>query len=102
MDKELKDKIESLKSDAPVKKKKCTTCKNNKEIAKGNAYILAPIWGNHIQFTLEKFYFDKKTDKLGVKLAITNNPFETLFFIFYGFGILSMLGYLLVTWKRKL
>ena len=31
MDKELKDKIESLKSDAPVKKKKCTTCKKKKE-----------------------------------------------------------------------
>ena len=29
--KNLKDKIESLKSDAPVKKKKCTTCKKKKE-----------------------------------------------------------------------
>ena len=31
MDKELKKKLESLKSNAPVKKKKCTTCKNKKE-----------------------------------------------------------------------
>jgi hypothetical protein len=31
MDKELKDKLESLKSSEPVKKKKCTTCKKKKE-----------------------------------------------------------------------
>ena len=31
MDKELKNKLESLKSDEPVKKKKCTTCKKKKE-----------------------------------------------------------------------
>lgn len=31
MNKELKDKIESLKSSEPVKKKKCTTCKKKKE-----------------------------------------------------------------------
>jgi hypothetical protein len=32
MDKELKDKLESLKSDEPIKKKKCTSCKKKKEI----------------------------------------------------------------------
>lgn len=32
MDKELKDKIESLKVDAPVKKKKCVECKKKKEV----------------------------------------------------------------------
>ena len=31
MDKELKDKIQSLKVDAPVKKKKCTECKKKKQ-----------------------------------------------------------------------
>ena len=31
MDKELKDKLESLKSDEPIKKKKCTSCKKKKE-----------------------------------------------------------------------
>ena len=31
MDKELKDKIESLKSDAPVKRKRCTDCKKKKQ-----------------------------------------------------------------------
>ena len=31
MDKELKNKLESLKSNEPVKKKKCTSCKKKKE-----------------------------------------------------------------------
>lgn len=74
--------------------------KNDKTVIDGNAFVFSPLYGEGIQITVDKFVFDKKSDKLGAKICITKNPFEFLFFIFYGLGILSMLIYLIVSWKK--
>ena len=70
------------------------------EVLSGNAYIFSPLYGDGMQFTLDKFFVDKKTGKLGAAITITKNPLVVLFFIFYGLGILTMLAYLVVKWKK--
>lgn len=74
--------------------------RDGQNIINGNACVFSPLFGDGLQITVDKFVMDKKSDRLGVKICITKNPFEFLFFIFYGLGILSMLIYLIITWKK--
>lgn len=71
------------------------------EISKDIIKIFEPIMIDGIQFTMEKFYLDKKTENIGVKLTISKNPLTIWFFMFYGLGIFSMLWFLILTWKKK-
>ncbi len=78
-----------------------TIYNKGKEISKDNVKIFEPIVVDGIQFTMENFFLDEKSGNIGIKLTIAKNPLTIWFFIFYGLGILSMLWFLILTWKKK-
>lgn len=70
-------------------------------IQSGRIYILAPMVVNGIQITLTDFIHnqDKAENPIGVSLAVTKNPVTSLFFLSYAVLILSLIGFVVVTWR---
>ena len=65
--------------------------------------MLDPLKYGSLRATLSYFYLPKNTndERPGIKLVITKNYFDELFFIFYAIEILSILVFIVLTWKYK-
>ena len=74
---------------------------NNTEILTQKAYMLSPIKHGALRITLSYFYMPKNSDVPGVKVVIAKNYFNELFFIFYALEIISILIFLIITWKKE-
>ncbi len=80
-----------------------TLKQNDKIIISDQVKMLSPMKHHFIRVTISYFYLPKNTETEipGVKVVITKNYFNTLFFIFYALEILSIIGFLIITWKKK-
>jgi len=78
------------------------THNNNNELISKNLHILNPLIYQHVRVTLDKFVYDKNTDRIGVQLIITKNPVIELFFAFYAILILLMIWYFIIRLNQSI
>ncbi|MBI9052927.1 MAG: hypothetical protein JEY96_03865 [Bacteroidales bacterium] len=80
-----------------------TLKQNDKEIKSEKTSMLSPFKYGCLRATISYFYLPKgsESDTPGIKLVIAKNYFNELFFIFYALEIISILIFLLITWKKK-
>jgi hypothetical protein len=65
--------------------------------------ILAPMIADGIQITLTDFIYDedKTENPIGISLVVAKNPITPLFFTAYVVLILSLIGFVIVTWRPR-
>lgn len=75
---------------------------DNVKVLNEKARMLSPLKYGALQITISYFYLPKNTSSNtpGVKMVIANNYFNSLFFIFYAIEIISILAFLILTWKK--
>ena len=75
--------------------------KNHQKLASGKLFLLDPIVYDGIQFTMTDFSYakDKSPQPVGASLVITRNPVTHAFFISYTLLILSLIGFVIYTWR---
>ena len=80
-----------------------TLYKNGQEVHKGEASILSPFSYGSLRMSISFFYLPPDSDSTtpGIKVVIMKNDLVELFFISYIIGIISILWFLLLSWKRK-
>jgi hypothetical protein len=52
--------------------------------------MLSPLRYGSVQVTVTRFVVDPKDGRIGVKMTITDNPLNMLFFVIYGLMILCL------------
>lgn len=78
-----------------------TLKKNEEVLASGRIYMLKPLRFGAIQITLTDFFVpqNRYDDSIGVKLVITRNPITLFFFCTYAIMIITLIGFIVITWR---
>ncbi|MBW2605240.1 MAG: hypothetical protein JRE28_13155 [Deltaproteobacteria bacterium] len=76
---------------------------DNRTLSSGRIYMLAPYRFGSIQITLTDFFIaeNRLDNPIGVKLVITKNPITPFFFGTYAVMIISLVGFVIITWHDK-
>ncbi len=90
--------------------------KNNREISTQKAYFLKPMTYKSLRITITNFVTKtinksknadgvqntNEKEELSVVLTITKNAFVPFFFTVYGFLIISLICFVVITWKPRI
>lgn len=71
-------------------------------VSRGELRILEPMKTEGLRLTLAGFYSmeSQKTARVGVRLALVQNPLTTLFFVAYGLWVVLYAALAVVTWRN--
>lgn len=80
-----------------------TLMKENRILTSGRIYMLKPLQFGSIRITMTEFFIpeNRPDDPIGVKLVITNNPVTPFFFAAYAIMIISLIGFVIITWRNE-
>ena len=75
--------------------------RGDQELWRGELRILEPVKIGGLRLTLAGFYSppNEKPPRVGVRLALVNNPLTALFFVAYGAWIVLYTALAVITWK---
>jgi len=80
------------------------TLKNsNRILTSGRIYMLRPLKFESIRITLTDFFIPENhpDESIGIKLVITENPIIPFFFSTYAFMIITLIGFIIITWRTE-